>query len=69
MLVFYMHVLLKELARYAYLIPNAADDLSLMFNALLPARNSVEKPKIVQIFFTCSRSTNFHVSNIATVSC
>ena len=47
MLVFYIHVLLKELARYAYLLPNAAADLGLMFNALLPTRNNIETHKFV----------------------
>ena len=47
MLVFYIHMLLKELARYAYLIPDAADDLGVMFNALLPARDSIETPEFV----------------------
>ena len=47
MLVSYIHVLLKEVARYAYPIPNAADDTGLMFNALLPARDSIETLKFV----------------------
>ena len=54
MLIFHIHVLLKKLTRYAYLIPNAADNLSFMTNALLYARDSIETLKFVKFSYMFS---------------
>ena len=42
----YIHVLLKELTRNAF-IPNAADDLGLMNTIILSARDCIETLKFV----------------------
>ena len=34
MLTIYLHVLLEEVTRYAYLIPNAADDINALLSAI-----------------------------------
>ena len=56
MLVFYVHVLLKKNLRvnYAYFIPNAVDDLGLMTDALLSARDGIETPKFVKFSYMFS---------------
>ena len=43
MLIFYIYVLLKELTRYAYLIPNVADDLSALLYAIASKNLSLFK--------------------------
>ena len=53
--VFYIQVLLKNLSiNYAYFIPNAADDLGLMTNALLSARDSIKTLKFVKFSYKFS---------------
>ena len=43
MLIFYIHVLLEELTRYAYLIPNATDDLNALLSAIALKYSSLFK--------------------------
>ena len=58
----YIHVLLKEIMRYAYFILNAADDLGLMTVSYLHPIAS-KHLGLLNFFLTCSRSTNVQVSN------
>ena len=43
----YIHVLLKEITRYAYFILNAADDLGLMTISYPNVRDSIETLRFV----------------------
>ena len=61
--ILYSRVTERTYTRYAYRIPNSADDLGLMTNAPMSLTSARDKHLGLSNVLTCSRSTNFQVSN------